>query len=284
MTDPIVVGVDGSGRSLRALMWAAHDASLHGCPLRVVHALPHWEHDVPLHPPGTWLTVAGRATDVVNEAVDMAAQAYPELEVTSDLKEGTPTNVLREESQHARAVVVGARGEGGVGNLLLGSVSLQLVGHAASPVVVVGYITTGHKRVVVGTDGSANSYSALEFAFDEAEARGAALRVVRAWSMPAGPHKTDEIEASREERREELSRQLGRLKDDHPKVTVEESLLREAAAPALVRASERADLVVVGSRGRGGFHGLALGSTGHKVLDYTFCPVAVVRPRPEPTG
>lgn len=153
---------------------------------------------------------------------------------------------------------------------------------AASPVVVIGYVTAGHERVVVGIDGSANSCSALEFAFDEADKRRAGLQVVRAWGMPTGPHLSTDIDAARLDRQEELTRQLRELRDRQPGTVVEERLVREAPAPALICASERADLVVVGSRGRGGFHGLALGSTSHKLLDYAFC--AVVRPLPEPLG
>ncbi|MEV7782460.1 universal stress protein [Kitasatospora sp. NPDC088351] len=137
--------------------------------------------------------------------------------------------------------------------------------------------------MVVGTDGSPHSDSALEFGFEEASLRGARLQVLRAWSMP-NPAGTDgaEVDPDEEEARQrsEVDEQLGDLVQRFPDVEVERDVVRGGAAPLLVRASDRADLAVVGSRGRGGFHGLALGSVSHALLHYGICPVAVVRPRP----
>ncbi|MGW2374738.1 universal stress protein [Kitasatospora sp. NPDC001683] len=143
----MVVGVDGSERSLRALVWAASDAARRGSPLLIADVRPGWEADFPFFPPGRSQGLSRRGAEILAE-------------------------VLRDASERARCMVLGARGEGGLGNLLMGSVSLQVAGHAAGPVVVVGSITTGHGRVLVGTDGSERSTAAVEFAFEEASLRG----------------------------------------------------------------------------------------------------------------
>ncbi|MGK4585284.1 universal stress protein [Kitasatospora sp. HPMI-4] len=286
MTDPVIVGFDGSERSLRALIWAANDAALRGCPLYIVHVLPSWEMDFPFHPPGRWQSASRRGAAILSEAEAMARESHPDLEVGCQQLSGSPSEVLCSVSEQAHSVVLGARGEGGLGNLLFGSIGLQVAGHAAGPVVVVGQLTTGHHRVVVGTDGSPHSVSAMEFAFDEASLRGSKVRVLRAWQMPvpaeAPERQPDPGEVEAEQRRE-VEEQLADLHKRYPDVEIETELIRGKAAPALIRASDRADLAVVGSRGRGGFHGLALGSVSHALLHYGTCPIAVVRPRPERT-
>jgi nucleotide-binding universal stress UspA family protein len=229
MTDPVVVGVDGSGRSLRALVWAANDAALRGCPLLVAHVLPGWEFDFPFFPPGRSQGLSRRGAEILAEAVAIAKESHPGLEVESDQASGSPAEVLRGASERARCLVLGARGEGGLGNLLTGSVSLQVAGHAACPVVVVGALTTGHKRVLVGTDGSEHSTAALEFAFEEASLRGSAVHALRAWAMPVTPEPSeaepspDTVEA---ENRSQLDDQLAPLRQRHPGVAVETSLVR----------------------------------------------------------
>lgn len=287
MTEPVIVGVDSSGRSLRALVWAAHEAALRGAQLRVVHVLPTWEHDIPFHPPGMWLAVRDRGADIVAEAAAMAQEDHPGLDVSAELIPGRPAKVFVEQSEHASAVVLGARGEGGLGNVLLGSVSRQVAGHAVAPVVVVGYVNSGHDRVLVGTDGSEVSTAALDYAFEEASLRKATLHVLRAWGMPASmehdaPEPDPENEAAKHRR--ELDEQLLGPRARHPDVKVQVELVRSWPSFELIRASERADLTVVGSRGKGGFHGLALGSVSHALLQYAMCPVAVVRPRPGVSG
>ena len=287
MTEPVVVGVDGSGRSLRALVWAAHSAALHHCQLKIVHVLPRYEYDLPFFPEGRFAEAAKRGTGIVAEAAAIAREAYPDLEVTSALPSGkAPAKVFLEEAEHAHAVVLGAKGEGGFGNLALGSVSLQVVGHAASPVIIVDHITTGHRRVVVGADGSPHSTAALAYAFQAASLRKARLLVLHAWSMPHQPEPPVLIDPDPDEiakkHQHELEEQISGLRKQYPEVEVTEDLLRDAPIPALTRASDRADLLVLGSRGRGGFHGLALGSVSHQLLHYSACPIAIVRPRPEP--
>ena len=281
MTKPIVAGVDGSGRSLRAVMWAAHDAALRGRPLRLIHTLPRWEGDFPVFPPGRFEEAERHGRVVVADAVSLVGEAYPDLEVTTHLPMGTPTQVLRAEAENAHSVVLGAKGED-VGNMLMGSTALQLVGHAPCPVVVVGHASAGHRRVVAGTDGSPESTRALQYAFEEASLRNARLRVVNALGLPQGwpkhllrplPEDNQEVAV----RRQQVDDQIAELRERHPDVTVEVHVHRLDPVPVLTDATHKADLLVVASRGKGGFHGLAVGSVTHKLLHFVGCPMAVVR-------
>ena len=280
MTKPIAVGVDGSGRSLRAVMWAAHDAALRGRPLRLIHSLPRWEGDFPAFPPGRFEEAEWQGRVVVKDAASLVGEAYPDLEVTTHLPMGTPTQVLLAEAENAHSVVLGAKGEV-VGNMLMGSTTLQLVGHAPCPVVVVGHASAGHRRVVVGVDGSPDSILALDYAFEEASLRKARLRVVSALGLPQGwpQHLLRPLPEDNEEvamRRSEVEDRLAPLREQHPDVTVEVHVHRLDPVPVLTDAAHKADLLVMGSRGRGGFHGLAVGSVTHKLLHFVGCPMAVV--------
>lgn len=286
MSAPVVVGVDGTGRSLRAVLWGAHDATLWGRPLRLVHSLPRWEGDFPFFPPGRFEEAERHGRAALDDAASLVRETQPDLEVSSDLPTGTPTQVLLAEAREAHSIVLGAQGEN-VGNMLLGSTTMQVVGHAPCPVVVVAHASVGHARVVVGTDGSAGSTRALEHGFREASLRGARLRVVSATGLPQGwprhllrplPPDDDEVAA----RRRAVEDQVAPLREQHPDVEVEVHVHRRDPVPVLTDASHKADLVVVGSRGRGGFHGLALGSVTHALLHFVGCPVVVIRPEPRP--
>ncbi len=284
MSDPVVVGVDGTGRSLRALTWGAHEARMRGADLVVVHALPRYEADFPFFPPGRFEEAEARGHEVVAEAVALVRETHPDVAVVTEQPMQTPAQALLERSGRAQVVALGAKGED-VGNLLLGSTVLQVVGHADCPVVVVGHASAGHDRVAVGTDGSPDSGAALALAFEEARLRGARLSVVSALGLPQGwprhllrPLPPDDEELLR--RRESVEAQLTALLEEHPDTEVSLDVHHAEPLTALGEASHRADLLVLGSRGRGGFHGLAVGSTTHRMLHLAGCPVAVTRAAP----
>ncbi len=282
MPSPVVVGVDGTGRSLRALLWAAQDAALRHRPLHIVHALPRYEMDVPLFPPGRFELAQLRGREIVDEAIMAATGAQPALEVTSDQPTQTPASAFLDAGQHAHAVVLGAKGED-VGNLLLGSTALQVVGHAPCPVVVVPHVSIGHRLVAVGTDGSAGSAAALAYAFEAARLRGAAVEVISALGLPQGwprhllwplPKDDDEVAS----RRAQIERQVEAARSLAGDVDVTLRVHHSEPLETLTKASHRADMIVLGSRGHGGFHGLAVGSVTHRMLHLAECPVVVVRP------
>ncbi|KUP95350.1 universal stress protein, partial [Thermobifida cellulosilytica] len=188
----------------------------------------------------------------------------------------------------AYLLVAGSRGLSGLRAVLLGSVGTQLAALADCPVVIVPDRELGAStgRVVVGVDGSPSALAAAERAFTEADARRATLRAVAvssrsshavfaAMEAPAPSDDPDRAAALAETRRR-LSESLAGLREHHPDVYVEEEVLIGHPAETLIAESEYADLVVVGSRGRGGFTGLLLGSVSQTLLTHAYCPVMVV--------
>ena len=183
----------------------------------------------------------------------------------------------------AQLVVVGDRGIGGFEGLLVGSVAPALAGHAHCPVVVVRVLGGGAPEggpVVVGFDGSAASESALGFAVEEAVALGAPLAAVHAWqdiAVGAGEGRLLHIDSVADDAAAQLDEGLAPWRAKYPELVIEPVVVRDRPAQALVRQSAGAQLVVVGSRGRGPLAGLLLGSVSQAVLHHAASPVAVVR-------
>ncbi|MEV7796968.1 universal stress protein [Streptomyces sp. NPDC087512] len=289
MTGLVVVGVDGSVSSLAAVEVAAQAARSRGAGLRVVHAFLWPAMHVPLGPSPLGPPEGGIRNMVdrlVAEAVERARTAAPEVDVTHAVVTGEPLSVLEGQSRAAELVVVGSRGMGGFVGLLVGSTAVHLAAHGDCPVLVVREAGDVSGPVVVGVDGSAAGERAVEFAFAEAELRGAPLVAVHAWTawnMPlSAPQDASEPFASppgalsREEERL-LSEVLAGHRERYPDVVVEHKVVHGGAREALIEASRSARLLVVGARGRGGFSGLLLGSVSQALLHHAHCPVAVVR-------
>jgi nucleotide-binding universal stress UspA family protein len=256
-------------------------------PLRLVEAFelvvitrPTPGHVVPLD---AVRTARQTGLDAVAENVRLH---HPELTVETRLEGGPAARVLIEAAEDARTVVLGSRGLGGWSGLLVGSVAVQVTTHAQCPVVVIPHEQRPHAHhgptVVVGVDGSKASAKAIDFAFDQAEALHAEVVALHALTSPfltydegASMLQFDE-EKLREESRLLVAESVAGAASEHPDVRWTTELATGSAARALVRRAESADMVVVGSRGRGGFTGLLLGSVGQSVLHHAYCPVAVV--------
>ncbi len=207
------------------------------------------------------------------------------MPLTRTVLTGYPTTVLVAESATAPLVVVGDRGLGGFEGLLVGSVAPALAAHAHCPVVVVRGLGAGTPApeggpVVVGVDGSPTSESALGFAVEEALALGASLVAVHAWQDVAVGDARGRLlhtDSVADEARAGLDEGLAPWRAKHPELVIEPVVVRDRPARALVRHSAGAQLVVVGSRGRGPLAGLLLGSVSQAVLHHAAGPVAVVR-------
>ena len=287
---PVVAGVDGSESALEAVRWAALEADRRRAPLRLVNAFGWMTSGHHIGDPGLGVdyheVLLKSARDEVAAAAATAMRAVPGVAIEQDVVSGYPVGVLSAESARAQLVVLGDRGLGGFTGLLIGSVAIALAAHGSCPVVVVRGATYDgppplEGPVVVGIDGSPTSEAALAFAYEAAALRRVPLVAIHTWlDLLVDPAMAplldwDAIEA---DERQLLADRLAGWSEKYPDVPGERLVTRDRPAHTLVEHSERAQLVVVGSRGRGGFSGLMLGSVSHALLHHAKCPVAVVRP------
>ncbi|RST09731.1 universal stress protein [Streptomyces sp. WAC05374] len=287
MTRAIVVGVDGSAESLAAADWAAHEAVLRGVPLRVVHAWLWQPLDVPVVQDRE--TQAESANAVLREAVTRVAGRYPDLALTSEVVQDTAVAALLGEAEDSGMLVLGSRGHGALVGFLLGSYGQQVIAASARPVVSVRARDGQELRpeggeVVVGQQGTPrDSDAVLGFAFEAAAARGAALRAVRAWSLPpiyayspGSMRLADEAGGLEPFERKALTEALAPWRERFPDVPVTEHVEIGSAGQVLLSALPDAQLLVVGRRARRGPVGTRIGSVAHAALHHAPCPVAVV--------
>lgn len=277
----ILVGVDGSQAALEAVSWAVREAGLRDTELRVVHVMVAWPlemtEDAPYADVGRWMRDG--ATSMLTDALNRAREEDSRVGVESSLLPGDPRGVLIKAAQDADLLVVGSHGRDGFSGMLLGSVALGVAGHTACPVAVIRRTPARPGgEVVVGVDGSVAGASAIEFAFAEASLRGAGLRAVHAWNQPVaggGPFALASAEEAAEGERRLLAEALAGWGERYPDVKVTEQMEDGHPVDVLKNASAQADLLVVGSRGRGGLAGLLLGSVSHSLLQHAVCPLVV---------
>lgn len=288
----ILVGVDGSPESLGAVDWAVARAARNDWRVHILcaYSLPSF----------TTASLDGGYAALDDTAVRSGAQAVVDeavarvqgrnVAVTSSLETGDPAGVLVDLSGEAALAVVGTRGGGGFADRLLGTVSSALPAHAHCPTVVVPRHTEGAeytpvRRIVVGVDGSESARKALRWAVHEAEAWEAELTAIAAVPMASGAGALAWLPAAVDREqvladvRSGLDRAVADAVEGHPKVVVRRHALDGNAAELMAEFSTAVDLVVVGSRGRGGFSGLLLGSVSQGVLSHASCPVMVVPAR-----
>ncbi|MET9492944.1 universal stress protein [Nocardia sp. NPDC006630] len=287
LNPPIVVAVDGSAVAYQAAAWAAVDAGLHGAPLRIVTSVAVTTGFAP----GVVLSdddVRVLRTDgegVVVEATRVARAAAPgeALDISTEVTFDSIIPYLIDLSPRARVLVVGSRGLGAFRRGLLGSVSTAVTRHAHCPVALVHNTAatdalTAEKPVLVGVDGSDNSMPALALAFEEASRRKVGLTALHAWSdVSALDVPLPGWDMIQEQESEVLAERLAGFGEQFPDVRVRRILMRDRPVRALLDESENAQLLVVGSHGRGGFTGMLLGSTSAALLHSVDCPAIVVR-------
>lgn len=308
----IVVGVDGSDQSICALVWAAQEAERRRTTLHLVAA-----YTVPIFAAsgldGGYATVDDAVIREGAETVLKQAAtkiAHRNIDMHATVETGDAAGVLMELSEDAELVVVGSRGRGGFVGRLLGSVSSALPAHAKCPTVTIPLCCAPRleeagvpapqdrsggpslradeveKIVVVGVDGSEQARAAVLVAAEQAVRWGMPLRVICAVPPFTGslawvptPLDRDALHADIE-----VQLQAGRewLGSHFPGLEITSRLYDGAPVEVLIEASRNCELMVVGTRGRGGFAGMLLGSTSQGVLHHAKGPLMVVPDHADP--
>lgn len=279
----IVVGVDGSTSALRAALWAAEEAAQRHHPLRLVYANNEFAFGSTggLAPPQSFFDAMQAAGfQLLADAEAAIRQVHPDLDIDVDLQTAAPVPSLLVQTDDALLLVLGSRGTGGFRGILVGSTAVALVAHGNCPVAVIRGATAdapppAEGPVVVGVDGSPTSDAAIATAFDEASWRGAELVAVHTWSENDSEHmrgQTGQVE------KELLAERLAGWQEKYPDVDVRRVLTQGRPVERLLEHAAGAQLMVVGSRGNGGFSGMLLGSTSQALIRHATCPLIVVRP------
>lgn len=262
MADEIVVGVSASVTAVAAVRWAARLARTRRLPVTLVHS-------------GRDARALARAVSVV-EGEGVGARA--------ECSEQSVVPLLIEWSALARMLVLGSSERASAVGRHTRSPALTVAARAGCPVVIVRG-ECGPGPVVVGVDGSEAGERAVGLAFDEAAHRGVPLVALHASSdaeyrtATVRSTRPVEWEPRREADRRPLSERLAGWRERYPEVAVDRIVVRDRPRHHLLRWSERAQLVVVGTRGRGSLPGMVLGSTSRTLAQRAGCPVMVVPPR-----
>jgi nucleotide-binding universal stress UspA family protein len=281
----ILVGYDGSQGSAAALRWAVDEARLRGLAITVCHVW-HWPYQADPAGQSARAAVRAMAEEIAAAGAGVVAARAPRQAVRGCAVSGPTVEMLLALSRDAEAVVVGSRGAGGFAELPVGSVAGQVAAHADRPVIVVREPVArepvvrepaGGDGIVVGVDGSAVSDAVLAFGLEEAALRRLPLTAVCSWwdagIVPMKP--VIDAEVVRRKAAIRFERIITPWREKYPYVPVRTAFVAEPPRVALLAASERARLLVVGRHGHGDAPG-PLGSVGRSLVDRASCPVALV--------
>lgn len=284
----VLVGVDGSPASNYAVDWAAREAALHGVRLTIMHAVRPIGITLPkVQAPSAFARwQVDQAQKVLDDAVKIAQKSTPHgdpAHIESEMLFSPVVPTLVDFSKDAQMIVVGSRGRGPITRSLLGSVSSNLIRHSYCPVAVIHdedplMPHPAAAPVLLGIDGSAASEQATAVAFDEASRRGVELVALHVWSdVEVTDFPEIDWPAMKPAAEELLAERLAGWQERYPDVTVRRIVECDQPTYHLIKQSESAQLVVVGSHGRGGFAGMLLGSVSAAVAHSARMPVIVAR-------
>ena len=276
-TEVILVGVDGSTESLAAVKWAADRGARTGARIHCLCTYALASYSAAALDGGYAVlddeALKAGAEQVVEEAKAVARERGA-THVSGSTEPGDPAGVLIDFSAEVDMIVVGSRGGGGFADRLLGTVSSALPAHSKCPVVVVPRHTSGKnftpvERIVVGVDGTDQPSCALKRAISEASLWNARVTAVSAVPIAVGPSVMTWTPTGVDH-----SALLAQVREGMDAAIT--AALDGSAASLLIEFSTAVDLVVVGTRGRGGLAGVLLGSTSQTVLGHSTCPVMIV--------
>ena len=281
----ILVGVDGSHASYKATWWAANYAKHAGLTLQIVcaYSLPSYaavSFDATYTAMGDDNAAHSDAQEILSKAKAIADEQG--VEAATLIVTGDPASVFVELSRNYNLIVIGNRGKGGLAERLLGTTSSSLPAYAYCPIVVVPYtddegnpmhLNNTITKVAVGSDESKWGIKALEIAADFAATWDAELDVISAVPKMQG---VDGDQGVMDAFKEDLDVRVSPILEKYPNLKLNKSVVPGSAVDALTKASHTHDVVVVGSRGRGGFTGLLFGSTSQGLLQHAVNPVYVV--------
>lgn len=279
---PVVVGVDGSEQSDRAVRYAVAEARRRDTGIVLVHAV----HEtapmaamLPLYSIEAFTEVGRR---LVADAERLALEIDPDLDIGTSVRGGSRVGTLLDAGRNASVIVLGHRSRSLAGRVLTNSTTTGVAARAHCPVVSVPDSWVEDRefgRVVAGVDESHPAHDALDVAFREARRRGARLVVMHAWKLPTAyddiAYSRDTVDEWMTTAREEMDKTLGPFRESYPEVEVGVDLRHEFAGPALLAATEGADLIVVGRRGHGAPWGVYLGSLARLLIWEGRCPVEI---------
>jgi len=284
---PIVVGIDGSDSAQEAVSWAADEAARRGTGVRLVsavHVPPSGYRAMAPLPLGFIDELKADADRAVAQARSAIQERHADLAVETVVPVASPAPALIEESKNALLLVLGSRGSGGFTGMLVGSTAVALATHGYCPVAVIRGNRPATGPVVVGLDGSPTSEAAVALAFEEASLRGAELVAVHTWteyasdvSYATARQFVVDWKAIERHQVELLDQQLAGWQAKYPDVHVRRVVARDRPARCLLNESADAQLLVIGSRGHGGFTGMLLGSTSQALVYHATIPLLVAR-------
>jgi nucleotide-binding universal stress UspA family protein len=287
MQSKVVVGVDGSAASDAAIHWAAHEAAMRGLPIKLINVVAPTLFSSAMAPNDT---ITQGQEDQARQIIDQARRVVDEVpgekpgEIHTEVRYASVVPTLVDASNDAQMIVVGRSGLSAWGPDVLGSVTSGLLHHAHCPVAVAHAPESAQDEIredapiLVGIDGSAASGAAVALAFDEALHRGVPLVALHAWSdVAVFPILGMDWRTYRDEGDEVLGERLAGWQERYPEVQVHRRLVCDVPARWLIDESKDAQLVVLGSRGRGGYAGMHLGSVTSAVLQSVRVPVIVAR-------